>query len=108
MIKKTLTCATAIAASAILLSANVAQANPATPMAVVESSAAQLCSAISAAPTKAGVAQGLTRLQNQGLDSADGALAILIAIGHVCPQHEDLVMNTMAAFAGQEGCTKPT
>ena len=108
MIKKALTCATAIAASAIMLSANVAQANPATPMAVVELSAAHLCSAISAAPTKAGVTQGLTRLQNRGLDSADRALAILIAIGHVCPQHEDLVMNIVAGFAVEEGCRKPT
>ena len=108
MIKKALTCTTAIAASAMLLSADVAQANPATPMAVVESSAVQLCGTISATPTKAGVMEGLTRLQNRGLDSADGALAILIAIHHVCPQHEDLVMNTMGALAGEEGCTKPT
>jgi hypothetical protein len=108
MIKKALTSATAIAASAVLLSAGVAQANPATPMPVIESSAVHLCGVISATPTNAGVMQGLTGLQNRGLDSADGTLAILIAIGHVCPQHEDLVMNTLSTVAAAEGCTKPT
>jgi hypothetical protein len=108
MIKNALTCMTAIAASAVLLSAGVARANPATPMEVVESSVVQLCGAISATPTKAGVMQGLTRLQERGLDSADGALAILIAIGHVCPQHEDLVMNTLGTVAAEAGCSKPT
>jgi hypothetical protein len=105
---KALRCATAVGASTVLLSAGVAQANPATPMAVVESSAAQLCGAISATPTKAGVMEGLTKLQNRGLDAADGALAILIAIHHECPQHEDLVMNTIGVLAAEEGCTKPT
>jgi hypothetical protein len=108
MIKNTLLRATAIASSAALLSAAVAQANPATPMPVVESSVVQLCGAITANPTKVGVMEGMMRLQNRGLDEEDGALAILIAIHHVCPQHEDLVMNTMGALAGEEGCTKPT
>jgi hypothetical protein len=99
MIKKTLLYATAIAASAMLLSAHVAQANPATPMSVIESSAVQLCGA---------VMEGMTTLQNRGLGEADGALAILIAIHHDCPQYEDLVMNTMGALAGEEACTKPT
>jgi len=108
MIKKTLLYATTIAASAMLLSAHVAQANPATPMSVIESSAVQLCGAVSAKPTKTGVMEGMTTLQNRGLDEADGALAILIAIHHDCPQYEDLVMNTMGALAGEESCTKPT
>jgi hypothetical protein len=72
MIKNTLSCAAAIGASSGVLSSPVAQANPATPMPVIESSATQLCGAINRNPPKAGVMDGLTSLQNRGLDKADG------------------------------------
>ena len=52
VIKKTVLCAVVIGASAVLTSSAVAQANPATPMPVIESSAAQLCGAINGNPTR--------------------------------------------------------
>ena len=107
MIKNRLLCATAIGASAVLASSTVAQANPATPMPVIESSAAQLCGAITRNPTKAGVMDGLTSLQSRGLDEVDGALVVLTAIHHICPQHEALMMGIMGPMAAEEVCTKP-
>ena len=108
MIKKMSIRAAAIGASLVLASSAVAQANPATPMTAIESSAAQLCGAITRNPTKAGVMDGLTSLQNRGLDETDGALVILTAIHHVCPQHEALMMGIMGPMAAEEVCTKPT
>jgi len=108
MIKRAFTCATALAASALLLSADVAHANPATPMPVIESSAAQLCAAITRNPTKSGVMNGMNSLQNRGLDEADGALVLITAIHHVCPQHEAVMMNIMGPMAADELCTKPS
>ena len=54
VIKKTVLCAAVIGASAVLTSSAVAQANPATPLTVIESSAAQLCGAINGNPTEGG------------------------------------------------------
>jgi hypothetical protein len=98
MIKTTLLCATAIAASSVLLSSAVAQANPETPTPVLESSAAQPCGAVTSNPTEIGAMEGLTRSPNRGLDQADRAM-VLIA----------LMMSVMAPMAAEEVvCTKPT
>ena len=107
MIKKTVLCAAVIGASAVLASSAVAQANPVTPMPVIESSAAQLCGAIDGNPTEGGVLDGMASLDNRGLDEMDGALVLITAIHHVCPQHEALVMGTMSPLAAEELCDKP-
>jgi hypothetical protein len=85
----------------------VAQANPATPLPVIESSAAQLCGAINANPTPEGVDAGMNGLGGNGLDQIDGALVLITAIHHVCPQHQELIMNVMSPAAAQELCGKP-
>jgi len=108
MIKNRLLCAAAIGASALLASSAVAQGNPATPMPVIESSAAQLCEAMNGNPTTDGVVDGLSSLQNRGLDETDGALVTLTAIHHVCPQHEELMMGLMGPMAAEEVCTEQT
>jgi hypothetical protein len=108
MIKNAIVCAATIGASTVLLSAAVAQANPATPMPVIEASAAQLCGAIKGNPTEGGVMDGLNSLQNRGLDDADGALILLTAIHHVCPQHEGLMMDILGPIAAEEVCTERT
>ena len=106
--KKTVLYAAIIGASAILTSSAAAQANPATPMSVIESSAAQLCGAITGNPTKDGVIAGMNSLDNRGLDQMDGALVLITAIHHVCPQHQALMMGVMDPIAAQEICNKPT
>ena len=108
VIQKTVLCAVVIGVSATLTSSAVAQANPATPMPVIESSAAQLCGAINAQPTQGGVIDGMNSLENRGLDEMDGALVLITAIHHVCPQHEALMMGTMGPIAAEEICTKPS
>ncbi len=108
MIKKTILCAAAIGASAVLTSSVVAQANPATPLTVIESSAAQLCGAINGNPTEGGVIDGLKSLGNRGLDQTDGALVLITAIHHVCPQHEALMMDILGSAAAEELCSKPS
>ena len=77
------------------------------PPPVIESSAAQLCSAINGNPTESGVFEGMASLQNRGLDEMDGALVLITAVHHVCPQHEPLVMGTMSPLAAEELCDKP-
>ena len=108
VIKKTVLCAAVIGASAVLTSSAVAQANPATPMPVIESSAAQLCGAINGNPTEDGVIDGMNSLENRGLDEMDGALVLITAIHHVCPQHEALMMGIMGPIAAEEICSKPS
>jgi hypothetical protein len=98
--------AAAIGASAILVSSAVAHANPATPMSVIESSAANLCEAINGNPTKDGVFDGMNKLNNRGLDDLDGALVLMSAIHHVCPQHEALIMSVIDPIAADELCNK--
>jgi hypothetical protein len=107
VIKKTVLCAAIIGASAVLSSSAVAQANPATPMPVIESSAAQLCGAINGSPTADGVIDGISSLENSGLDEIDGALVLITAIHHVCPQHEALMMGVLDPIATEEICSKP-
>ena len=104
MIKKAAICAAVIGASAVLTSSAVAQANPATPMQVIESSAAQLCEVINGNPTADGVIDGLNSMQ--GLDDMDGALVLMTAMHHGCPQHETLVTDTMNPIAAEEICAK--
>jgi hypothetical protein len=104
--KKTVLYVASIAASAVLTSSAVAQANPATPMPMIESSAAQLCGAINGNPTKDGVIDGMNSLDNRGLDDLDGALVLITAIHHVCPQHEALMMSVIDPIAVDEICNK--
>jgi hypothetical protein len=73
-------CAAVIGVSAMLTSSAVAQANPATPMPVIESSAAQLCGAINGIPPRTGVIDGMNSLDNEGSDQFDGALVLITAI----------------------------
>lgn len=108
MIKKTALVAAAIGASAVLASSALAQANPATPLPVIESSAAQLCDSINGDPTSHGVVDAMNHLANRGLDEMDGALVLITAIHHVCPQHEELVMGVVSPVAAEELCAKPT
>jgi hypothetical protein len=96
-----------IGASGLLVSSAVAQANPATPIPVIESSAAQLCEAVNGNPTPGGVIDGMNSLDGRGLDEMDGALVLITAIHHVCPQHEGLVMGVMDTVIAEEACTKP-
>jgi hypothetical protein len=107
VIKKTVLCAAVIGASAVLSSSAVAQANPATPMPVIESSAAQLCGVINGNPTPDGVIHGISSLENREFDEIDGALVLITAIHHVCPQHEALMMGAMEPIATEELCSKP-
>jgi hypothetical protein len=107
VIKKTVLCAAVVGAGAVLSSFAVAQANPATPMPVIESSAAQLCGAINGSPTADGVIDGISSLENSGLDQIDGALVLITAIHHVCPQHEALMMGVLDPIAAEEICSKP-
>ena len=107
VIKKTVLCTAVIGASAVLASSAVAQANPVTPMPVIESSAAQLCGVINGDPTEGGVLDGMAGLDNRGLDEMDGALVLITAIHHVCPQHEALVMGIMGSVAAEEICARP-
>ena len=104
--KKSVRYAAAIAASAVLTTSAVAQANPATPMPMIESSAAQLCGAINGNPTKGGVIDGVNSLENRGLDDLDGALVLITAIHHVCPQHEVLMMSVLDPIAVDQICNK--
>ena len=108
MTKKPILHAAVIGASAGLASSAVAQANPGTRPPVIESSAAQLCSAINGNPTESGVFEGMASLQNRGLDEMDGALVLITAMHHVCPQHEALMFGVMDPIAAKEICNKPT
>ena len=105
--KKTVLYAAIIGASAVLTSSAAAQANPATPMSAIESSAAQLCGAINGNPTEGGVMDGMNSLDNRGLDQFDGALVLITAIHHVCPQHEALMMGVIEPAAAEDLCSKP-
>jgi hypothetical protein len=109
MIKKTFIRAVAIVASAMLASSAVAQANPVTSMTVIDDSAAQLCTYINANPTENGVVHGLMSLRSRRLDEMDAQLVVVTALQpRVCPQHDDLVMNSMASIAAEELCTEPS
>jgi hypothetical protein len=108
VIKKTVLRAAVIGAIAVLTSSAVAQANPATPLTVIESAAAQLCGTITANPTEDGVMDGMNSLDNRGLDQVDGALVLITAIHHVCPQHEALMMGILGSAAAEELCRKPS
>ena len=105
MINKSLMCATA-ASCLVLTRSAVAQANPPTPMPVIESAAVQLC-AINANPSEAGVVDGFDAMFGRGFDDVDGALVMITAIHHACPQHEELIVNVMDPIAAEELCTKP-
>lgn len=107
MFNNTFLCAAVIGASAVLTSSAVAQANPATPMPVIESSATQLCGAINGNPSDDGVMDGMASLQDKGFDEMDGALVLITAIHHICPQHEELLMGIMDPIAAEELCAKP-
>lgn len=98
--------ALAVIGSAALVSTTPAQADPATPMPVIESSAAQLCRAVDADPTPSGVTDGLTGLRGRHLDEIDGALVIVTAVHHVCPQHEELFMSAMTSAVEGDICNR--
>ena len=99
--------AAVVGACAVLVNSAVAQANPATPVQAIESAASELCAAINVDPTPDGVGVGMGRLENRGFDEMDGALLLITAIHHVCPQHEALVMSVLNPIAAEELCIKP-
>jgi hypothetical protein len=107
MINNSVICAVVIGASTVLISSAVAEANPATPMPVIDSAAAQLCGAVNGNPTEGGVIDGLNSLEGSSLDETDGALVLITAIHHVCPQHEALIMGFLDPIATEELCNKP-
>lgn len=106
--KKAALYAAVVGATAVLTGSAVAQANPATPMSTIESSAAQLCGAMNSNPTEDGVIAGVNSLENRGLDEVDGALVLITAMHHVCPQHQALMMRVMDPIAAKEICNKTT
>ena len=108
MIRQSVLAAAVIGASAVLTASAAAHANPATPMSTIDSSAAQLCGAIDRNPTENGVIAGMNSLDHNGLDEMDGALVLITAIHHVCPQHQPLMMRVMDPIATEEICNKPT
>ena len=67
-------------------------------MATIESSAAQLCAYVNDDPTDKGVVEGLSSLQTEALTKWTDAV-VITALHHVCPQHQELVMNSMIPFA---------
>jgi hypothetical protein len=106
VIKKTVLFAAVVGVSAALSSSAVALGNPATPMPAIESSAAQLCAAINANPTADGMIDGVNGLVDRGFDEMDGALVLITAMHHVCPQHEQLMISVMDPVAAEELCGK--
>jgi hypothetical protein len=106
--KKTVLYAAVVGATAVLTGSAVAQANPATPMSTIESSAAELCGAMNSNPTEDGVIAGVNSLENKGFDEMDAALVLITAMHHVCPQHQALMMRIMDPVAAKEICSKPT
>ena len=42
---------------------------------------------------------GISSLENSGLDEIDGALVLITAIHHGCPQHEALIMGVLDPIA---------
>jgi hypothetical protein len=108
MRRNTIFRAAVVGACALLATSALGHADPSTPMPAIESSAAQLCSGIDAHPTPGGIVDGMAGLDNRGLDEIDGALVLITAIHHVCPQHEALVMGVMDGVVAEEVCTEPT
>jgi hypothetical protein len=107
VIKNRIRSAAVVGACAVLVISPVAQANPATPVQAIESAATELCAAINVDPTPDGVVVGMDSLGNRGFDEMDGALLLITAIHHVCPQHEALMMSVIDPIAAEELCTKP-
>jgi hypothetical protein len=97
-----------VAIGVLMTSPSLAQANPATPIPVIESSAAQLCNAIDAHPTPGGVADAINAVDDAALDEVDWALVLITAVHHVCPQHDSLIMGSMESAAQDELCPKRT
>jgi hypothetical protein len=52
------------------------------------------------------VIDGINRLEHRGLDDVDGALVLITAIHHVCPQHEELMMGVIDPIATEDLCGK--
>lgn len=107
MINKMVLGTAVIGITAMVASSTVAQANPSTPMPVIESSAAQLCGAIEAHPTPGGLIDGMGGLEGKGLDEMDQSLVLITAMHHVCPQHQPLIMGLVEPIAADELCSKP-
>lgn len=93
-----------IASAGVLYTATNVQANPATPIPVIEASAATFCNAVNANPTAEGVLTGIEQAGLPGMDQMDGAYVLITAIHHTCAQHEQLVMDVIGEFAFPEGC----
>lgn len=106
MIKRTMIAA-AVAALAVNSGTAIAQANPATPMPVIDATASELCGAIDADPTEGGVIDAVNDVDSRGLDEMDGAMVMITAMHHVCPQHQELMWRVIDPVAAQELCTKP-
>ena len=86
----------------------VASANPATPMPVIEGSAAGLCQVVDANPTPEGVMEAVGRVSDSPsvTDALDVAMVLITAVHHVCPQHEKLIMGVVEEFAYPDGIDK--
>ena len=84
----------------------LAQADPATPMPVIESSAAQRRGRVNGNPTTAGVIEAMYSLDNGGLDDKDAALTPITAIHRVRPQYETLAMGIIGPIAAGKDCRR--
>ena len=80
-----------------------AEANPNTPVPIIESAATIFCDSVNANPTAEGVVVGLERA-TVGMDNMDGAYVLITAIHHTCAQHETLIMDVVGQFAFPDGC----
>jgi len=84
----------------------LAQADPATPMPVIESSAARRCGTTNGNPTTDGVVEAMYSLENGGFDAKDGALMPITVIHRVRPQDETLAMGIVGPIAAGEDCRR--
>lgn len=97
---------TLIVATVLSMNSPAAQANPATPVPVIEAAAGRLCGAIDANPTEGGVEDALNSVDVSGFDDMDVSLMLISAMHHVCPQHQELMWKVMGTAAEQELCTE--
>jgi hypothetical protein len=83
-----------------------AQADPARPTpAEVTSSAEQICGTVNQDPDSDGVIRAIASLGPNGYTDLAGAYVVFHAIIYTCPQHGELVMDTMnSVVSSPDGC----
>jgi len=84
----------------------LAQADPTTPIPIIESSTARRCGTTNGNPTTDGVVEAMYSLENGGFDAKDGALMPITVIHRVRPQDETLAMGIVGPIAAGEDCRR--